>query len=57
MGYVNNRDRMASGYSVSHHTWNWTETLFFHPSDQYILNGYILLSVEGKSHKEKFDLS
>jgi len=36
-GYVDKGDRMANSYSISWHTFKWTEKLFFHLLDLAIL--------------------
>jgi len=44
MGYVDNSDRMANGYSMSRRTFKWTTKLFFHFLNLTVLNSWILLS-------------
>jgi len=58
MGYMDKGDRMASSYSISHHTFKWTKNLFFHLLDLAILISYILHSLCGvrKCHIEIFDI-
>jgi hypothetical protein len=55
MGYVDKGDRMASCYSIGHHTWKWTKELFFHLVDLAILNSFVILSLCGDkkiSHRD-----
>jgi hypothetical protein len=40
--YVNKSVRMTIGYSISRHTWKWTQILFFHLLDLSVPNSFIL---------------
>ena len=53
MGYIENSDRMANGYSMSRRTFKWTTKLFFLLLDLTVLNIWMLLSSCGAKYTHR----
>jgi len=53
LGYVDNSDHKANGYSMSRRTFKWTTKLFFHLLDLTVLNSWILLSSCGAKYTHR----